>query len=172
MNSTVHECVEGGKNVEVQFENEYTMNKELIKEYVHNVLSKNTIIMGMLLTLLGIILLFVHIETIYPILVIIFGITLMLFPMIMTSELEKASKRLNNGTIEKTNVKFGENIVMDEGKAHLEFEYSQITKILQTKSFIVLQTSKQSAILVLKNGFTKGEEKEFMEFIEEKTNCK
>ena len=158
--------------MESQFENEYTMSKELIKEYVHNVLNKNTIIIGMLLTLLGIMLLFVPIETIYAILVIIGGITLMLFPMIMTSELEKASKRLNNGKIEKTNVKFGENIVMDEGKAHLEFEYSQITKILQTPNFIVLQTSRQSAILVLKNGFTKGDEKEFIKFIEEKTNCK
>ena len=148
------------------------MNKELIKEYVHNVLSKNTIIIGVLLTLLGIILLFISIETVYATLVIIGGASLMLIPITMVKGLEEASKRLNNGTIEKTNVKFGENIVMDEGKAHLEFEYSQITKILQTKSFIVLQTSKQSAILVLKNGFTKGEEKEFVKFIEEKTNCK
>ena len=79
-------------------------------------------------------------------------------------------KRLNNGTIEKTNVKFLNNIVMNEGKVHLEFEYGQITQIVYTKNFIVLKTSEQSAILVLKNGFLKGNETEFLKFIKEKTN--
>ena len=57
---------------------------------------------------------------------------------------------------------------INEGKVHLEFEYNQITKILQTKNFIVLKTSEQSAILVLKDGFLKGTENEFLKFIEEK----
>ena len=62
------------------------------------------------------------------------------------------------------------NIVMNEGKVHLEFEYSQIIKILQTKNFIVLKTSEQSAILVLKDGFLKGTESDFIKFIENKLN--
>ena len=52
----------------------------------------------------------------------------------------------------------------------LEFEYSQITQIVHTKNFIVLKTSEQSAILVLKNGFLKGNETDFLKFIKEKTN--
>ena len=57
---------------------------------------------------------------------------------------------------------------MDEGKVHLEVEYSQITEIVQTKNFIVLKTSEQSAVLVYKNGFIKGNENDFMKFIEER----
>ena len=90
-------------------------------------------------------------------------------PLVSAKELEKSAKRLNNGNIEKTRVKFLDNIVMDEGKVHLEVEYNQITEIVQTKNFIVLKTSEQSAVLVLKNGFVKGNENDFMKFIEEKT---
>lgn len=57
---------------------------------------------------------------------------------------------------------------MDEGKVHLEFEYNQITKIVETKSFIVLRLSENSAILVLKDGFVKGTQEEFSKFINEK----
>ena len=53
-------------------------------------------------------------------------------------------------------------------KVHLEFEYSQVSKIVQTQNFIVLKLGKQSAILVYKNGFTEGSENEFIKFIEEK----
>lgn len=89
-------------------------------------------------------------------------------PILAVKQLEETEKRLNNGIIEKTNVKFSDNIVMNEGKVHLEFEYNQITKILHTKNFIVLKTSGQSAILVLKDGFLKGTESEFLKFIGEK----
>ncbi len=54
---------------------------------------------------------------------------------------------------------------MDEGKVHLEFEYNQIKQILETKNFIVLKTSEQSAILVLKEGFTTGKVEDFITFI-------
>ena len=99
---------------------------------------------------------------------IIAGVASIMTPILTVKQLEETEKRLNNGIIEKTNVKFSNNIVMDEGKVHLEFEYNQIIKILQTKNFIVLKTSEQSAILVLKNGFLKGNENDFIKFIEEK----
>ena len=153
------------------FENEYMMESKYFKEYVYNVLCKKTIIIGLIVMIIGILFyIFVGKEkaTIVITAAIIAGIVLILTPIITTKQLEDAEKRLNNGTIEKTNVKFSNNIVMNEGKVHLEFEYNQITNIVQTKNFIVLKTSEQSAILVLKDGFLKGTEIEFLKFIEEK----
>jgi len=155
------------------FENEYKMETAFFKEYVYNVLCKKTIIIGFGVALIGILFLcFASNQISYIILTtaIIAFISAILTPIITTKELEKAEKRFNNGTIEKTNIKFSNNIVMNEGKVHLEFEYSQIIQILDTKNFIVLKTSEQSAILVLKNGFLKGNEIEFLKFIKEKTN--
>ena len=94
--------------------------------------------------------------------------TAIISPIIMIYNIENTSKRINNGKIEKTSVEFDNNIKMNEGKVHLEFEYSQVSKIVQTPNFIVLKLGKQSAILVCKNGFTEGSENEFMKFIEEK----
>lgn len=59
---------------------------------------------------------------------------------------------------------------MNEGKIHLEFDYKQIKKIVNTKNFIILKINNKSAILVLKNGFVKGNKKDFIEFIENKIN--
>lgn len=155
------------------FENEYKMETKYFKEYVYNVLCKKTIIAGFIIALIGILFFFLTFsQNSYIILTaaIIAFISAILTPIITTKQLEEAEKRLNNGTIEKTNVKFLNNIVMNEGKVHLEFEYGQITQIVYTKNFIVLKTSNQSAILVLKNGFLIGNETEFLKFIKEKTN--
>ena len=155
------------------FENEYTMETKYFKEYVYNVLCKKTIITGFIIALIGILFFFfTNSQNSYIVLTaaIIAGIASLFTPIITTKQLEDAEKRLNNGKIENTNIKFSNNIVMNEGKVHLEFEYSQITKIVDTKNFIVLKTSEQSAILVFKNGFLKGSETEFLKFIKEKTN--
>lgn len=159
----------------ILFENEYTMKTEFFKEYVYHVLCKNMTIVGILISLLGIVFFFLADgATSYIVFTaaIISGIAAILTPVTMVKQLEETEKRLNNGKIEPTKVVFSKNIAMDEGKVHLEFEYNQISKIVQTKNFIVLKTSAQSAILVFKNGFSKGNEKDFLNFIEEKTNAK
>ena len=158
------------------FENEYTMETNYFKEYVYNVLCKKTICTGVIIGVIGI-LFFIMVHSVFSYITLTAGVIAFLSaiftPMVSAKELEKAAKRLNNGNIEKTNVKFLNNIVMDEGKVHLEVEFSQITEIVQTKNFIVLKTSEQSAVLVLKNGFIKGNENDFMKFIEEKIKkCK
>ena len=157
------------------FENEYTMETKYFKEYVYNVLCKKIIVNSIWLALLGILLFILMEGTMsYMILsaMIILCIASIFTPIITVKQLEETEKRLNNGVIEKTNVKFSDNIVMDEGKVHLEFEYSQITEMVQTKNFIVLKTSEQSAILIFKNGFIKGNEQDFISFIEEKISKK
>lgn len=153
------------------FENEYLMERKYYKEYVLNVLCKKIIITGLLVMIFGLIFIaFVGLEDAKIVLTaaIIAGIASILTPVVTIKQLEDTEKRLNNGKIEKTKVIFSDNIVMDEGKVHLEFEYNQITKIVETKSFIVLRLSENSAILVLKDGFVKGTQEEFSKFINEK----
>lgn len=153
------------------FENEYLMERKYYKEYVLNVLCKKIIITGLLVMIFGLIFtVFVGLENAKIVLTaaIIAGAASILTPVVTIKQLEDTEKRLNNGKIEKTKVIFSDNIVMDEGKVHLEFEYNQITKILETKSFIVLRLSENSAILVLKDGFVKGTQEEFSKFINEK----
>lgn len=153
------------------FENEYLMERKYYKEYVLNVLCKKIIITGLLVMIFGFIFtVFVGLEDAKIVLTaaIIAGIASILTPVVTIKQLEDTEKRLNNGKIEKTKVIFSDNIVMDEGKVHLEFEYNQITKIIEIKSFIVLRLSENSAILVLKDGFVKGTQEEFSKFINEK----
>ena len=154
-----------------EYVNEYTMNKKYINEYTYFVLCKPLLIMGLLIGVLGIccFLIFKGEPRKLCLLGGVFAlITALIAPITTSKEIYENSKRLNNGRIRKTKVVFKENIVMDEGKAHLEFEYQQITKIVKTKNFIVLKLAKNSAILVFKDGFVKGELNNFITFIETK----
>lgn len=153
------------------FENEYTMNRALTKEYVFKIIGKRMMIIGLSIFILGIIL-FLSLDDGMRYVMLTCGF-IGLFcaiatPIIMINNLETASKRLNNGKIEKTKVAFKDNITMDEGKVHLEFEYSQIKQIVETNHFIVLKLGDNSAILVFKDGFTKGNKEEFIKFIKSK----
>ena len=154
--------------MEIKFINEYKLNRKLIKEYVYNVLCKNIITSGYALTIISLILFFVNKETLVLTISFISLITTILTPILTINQIEENSKKLNNEKIEKTIITFSNNIVMDEGKAHLEFDYKQIKKITETKNFLVLSLSKQSAILVLKQGFTKNDDQNFLKFIKEK----
>lgn len=151
-------------------ENEYTMTNKLLREYVYNSLCKKTIIICYVISILGFCMYILDSNSIMLTgsLTLLF-ITIVL-PIITIKQIEETGKRLNNGKIEKTKVKFFDNIVMDEGKAHLEFEYSQIKQVIETKNLIILKISRQNAILVLKDGFIEGDYKKFLEFINDKIN--
>ena len=148
------------------FKNEYTMNRKLIVEYVFKIFGTKTIIRGIFIFILGLLMYLIEGDSLGYVMLtcaIICLFTAVISPIIMIYNIENTSKRINNGKIEKTSVEFD-----NEGKVHLEFEYSQVSKIVQTQNFIVLKLGKQSAILVYKNGFTEGSENEFIKFIEEK----
>ena len=155
----------------MEYVNEYTMNKKYINEYVYFVLCKPLLIMGLLIGLAGISFFFILDGETRKLCLLggVFAlITAFIAPVSTSKEIYENSKRLNSGNIKKTKVVFKENIVMDEGKAHLEFDYQQINKIIKTKNFIVLKLAKSSAILVFKDGFVKGEQSSFISFIESK----
>ena len=153
------------------FENEYTMNRDLTKEYVFKIIGKRIMIIGLTIFIVGIILFLSLDDGMRYVMLTCSFIGLfcaIVTPITMINNLENASKRLNNGKIEKTKVAFKDNITMDEGKVHLEFEYSQIKQILETNHFVVLKLGDNSAILVYKDGFTKGNKEDFLKFISSK----
>lgn len=158
--------------MEYTFENQYTMNKSWYFEYVSLVLFKGPLLVCLLFVFFSILFMFLK-GQIFDILIFFILFVLFFSYFLLTKTVKsliEVSKRLNNGVIKKTVVHFGEHIEMDEGIAHLEFQYSQIKDVVKTKNFIVLKLSCDSAILVLKNGFTRGSEKDFLEFIQTRIN--
>lgn len=155
------------------YKNEYTLNKKLITEYVFDILCKDIIVCGAILSVFAFGMFLLDTSSYVGLIVCFISLLFMAFcPIFMIKNLEENSKRLNNGKIEKTIVEFNDNIIMNEGKVHLEFEYSQIKKIKKTKNFIVLMISNKSAILVYKDGFIEGNIENFYNFINEKVNMK
>ena len=155
------------------FENQYIFDRKLITEYVISILSKRTILTGLFVFIAGCILYYVEDGNMrYAMLTCAFlGILCAIFlPIVLINSYEKNAKRLNNGTIEKTQVLFNDNIVMNEGKVHLEFEYSQILKITQSKNLVFLELGNKTGILVSKDGFIKGDLNSFLDFINSKIN--
>ena len=163
------------------FKNEYTMNRKLIVEYVFKIFGTKTIIRGIFIFILGLLMYLIEGDSLGYVMLtcaIICLFTAVISPIIMIYNIENTSKRINNGKIDELDIKstmmyrhddYVDGIeLVNEGKVHLEFEYSQVSKIVQTQNFIVLKLGKQSAILVYKNGFTEGSENEFIKFIEEK----
>ena len=153
------------------FKNEYTFDRKLIWEYVLKTVGIRMIVIGVLLFLVGIIMCpcYIGVMKRVTLLCSAYGLLYAIFmPMVVVRNVEASWKRLNNGKQEKTEVLFGDNIIMNEGRVHLEFEYEQIKKIRETKNLIMLGLGKSSAILVYKSGFTEGTKEDFMKFIQEK----
>lgn len=156
------------------FENQYLMNEKLFLEYVSKSLYKKIIRLGIILFIAGVVLYYFNYSSDlrYSMLALIFvGLyTALLVPVLYAKKLVEYSKKLNNGKIEKTIVKFNEKIELDEGLVHFEFDYSQVHDIMETKNFIVLRLTEYSSILVFKDGFINSNKEDFMKFIKEKTN--
>lgn len=155
------------------FENEYLMDKRLLKEYVYNSIGKKYIINGFFVFITGLIMyLLIEINVRYVVLTCsLIGLYFAIFfPGILINSFEKTGRQLNNGKIEKTNIKFNTNILMKEGNVQMQYEYSQIKKISETKNFFVLSLGNESAILVHKEGFIKGNKENFLEYMYKKIN--
>lgn len=153
------------------FKNEYTFDRKLIWEYVLKTVGIRMIVIGVLLFFAGIIMYPWYIGVMKRVVLLCsaYGLLYAIFmPMVVVRNVEASGKRLNNGKQEKTEVLFGDNIIMNEGRVHFEFEYEQIKKIRETKNLIMLGLGKSSAILVYKSGFTEGTKEDFMKFIQEK----
>ncbi len=160
--------------MDIRFENRYTANDAMLREYVNKVASRSISIMCVVVFLLGVLLLAlarvngdgVGIAAVCMVIAVVVGL---LTPQLLLREIRATSDRLNNGKTCETVVRFGEHITMDEGTTSMQFEYSQITKIHDLKHSYVLMLGRQNGILLSKTGFTVGSFEDFQPFIREKT---
>lgn len=159
------------------FENEYTMSKKLTMEYIWRTFGIKALAIGLPLSAIAFLEAFLFYGKEARFILVAIGISMLLYPfvvsIIMFRSLEKMSKLLNDGKLEKTQVIFDDNIiVLNEGKVHLELNYDQMDKVIQSKNFIIVKTKAKSAVLVYKQGFVKGDKDAFLEFISKKIQKK
>lgn len=161
---------------DVRFENRYTMNELMLREYVHKAACRNIELMSLGVFLLGAFALVVAVANQDKLLMGVVGACLfidvfagMMTPQMMLREIRATSDRLNNGKKCETVVRFGDSITMEEGTTSMRFEYSQITKIFNLKHSYVLMLGKQNGIMLSKTGFMDNNFEEFRRFIRQKT---
>ncbi|MCD8050464.1 MAG: YcxB family protein [Clostridiales bacterium] len=162
--------------IDIRFENRYKVNELMLREYVYKVVSRNIVLMCVVVFLLGVFLLALSrsngdnfmtgIAAVCMVIAVVVGV---LTPRLLLREIRATSDRLNNGRKCETVVRFGEKITMEEGTTSMQFEYSQITKIHDLKHSYVLMLGRQNGILLNKTGFTVGSFEDFQPFIREKT---
>ena len=131
--------------MDIEFENKFYINDEMLKEYVNKVLSK-------------------YVRRIFLVYILIF-----LF-IVKNGILKKTAKSIHNDQSYPILVQFGNNIFMQEGKFSIELDYSKIIKIYYLKYSYLLMFTNSNGIMVKYDSFTKGNFEDFKEFIKE--NCK
>jgi len=156
------------------FKNKYTMNKELYREYCVSIFMKKILFVGVLMVVIAMLSVITSSGVYRGINICAATVLAVLCVTIFTylpTRLMDESMRIGGGKINETQVVFDKNIVMDEGKIHMEFEYAQVLKIFESKNFLALNIGKGSNILVKKDGFTEGTLEDFRSFIKDKTGA-
>ena len=163
--------------MDIEFENKFYTNDEMLKEYVNKVLSKyvRRIFLVYILIFLFIVkngILKGDSGTIFRLIV---CTIFLLFLNFLTQKyffkiLKKTAKSIHNDQSYPTLVQFGNNIFMQEGKFSIELDYSKIIKIYYLKYSYLLMFTNSNGIMVKYDSFTKGNFEDFKEFIKE--NCK
>lgn len=157
------------------FENRYYADTAVIKEYVKHIFCKWTRRMGITLMIISgmafgvsLFLDFEMSDSALFLACFLGGLMIYLYYYLVVKSLQKQSRNLHNGKLPEVSVKFGDVIEMSEGKVSMEIQYSQIVKVFETPNLYALMIGKNQSILVVKQGFTKGTEENFKEFITEK----
>ena len=117
-----------------------------------------------------------------------FGFTAGLFflaALMILSVLMSAPKRAAAQVVERNRKQYGEDIAVtldffDDGikamnhqmQTRADAQYSDIIRLIETKSLYLLMVKRGMALMVAKDGFSLGKEKDFPAFIMEKTGLK
>ena len=167
---------------EVRYENRYTENKQIVREFHKYCLCRTQRRIGliaivialavavlMLMGTLG----FVHISelkaTIFweiSIVCLILGVLLNLYYR-MTTMIAMAQDRKNmNGNIPETIIQFSDDdvVISELGKVKT-FHYRELAEPMETKNLIIMMIARYAAIVVKKDAFTYGDAESFKDFI-------
>ena len=145
------------------YENVYTMNDGMVKDYVLRILCRHIIMFGSVLIAVGVGMM-IYVGGFQPLFfsVMVCGICCaIVLPMIILTQYKKALMGA-----EKNRIRFRDrNIVLENAMGHMNVTYDQIERIRKTRYFYVLDTKTKAAILVYKDGFVKGNPETFYDFI-------
>ncbi|MCI8400384.1 MAG: hypothetical protein HFF90_13475 [Oscillibacter sp.] len=154
-----------------QFENQYVMTKEMLREYISRVicrgLMKHCIWFSGLCALLCLAAIRFSSFGIAAVLgaFAVMGISAGLSLPFLTARQLDSSETVR---AEATVVQFGERILLTEGSVRSWYDYSEITAVQVFRTFSVLRLGKGDAIVLAPEGFSRGDDITFWRFFREK----
>lgn len=170
---------------EVRFENRYTENKQIVREFHKYCLCRGQRRIGliciaiaiatalfMLLGMAGLVHVSETVSTVcweISIMSMLLGVLLNLYYR-MTTMIAMAQDRKNmGGSIPETIIQFSDrDVVISELGKVKTFLYRELAEPMETKNLIILMIAKYAAIVVHKDGFTYGTLEDFRTFINER----
>ena len=170
---------------DVLFENRYTENKVLVREFhkyclcrTHRRVGKVMLVIGLIagaimsLSQFGVISVTGTKGVILweaAIVFLILGFLLSIYHMMTTWIALRQDRRTMGGEIPETVIQFTDKevIISELGKLKT-FHYRELGEVIETKNLFVLPISRYAAVVAAKEGFTYGNENDFREFIEAK----
>lgn len=162
----------------MQYENRYVLSDQMMSDYIRKVLCRDIRLAGTVLSLVSAVMLVLTLAEGSYVLAAVFGVCLLivapaslLTPFLTLQQMRDASEKLHGGRICETVIRFGEDIVMEEGTVSIRIAYEQIKRIVELPSVCVLAMGKHNAVLVKPDGFSVGQYEGFLAFIREKTKA-
>ena len=155
------------------YENRFFSTDEMLKEYIRCVIYRKISLLGTLFALLSLVMLLVTWRDGDSALMAIFGVCLfiilvvLLFSPVLTLRQVKAdNQRIHNGLLFETVVRFGDRILVQEGRFSFSCDYHQILQL--HKHCWVLMFGPRNGILLVPDRFTIGDPDGFEAFLRER----
>ena len=150
---------------------EYTITKELFKEYAYQIRYKWLLIVGSIVSLANFILGIIIGDFLIIFLSIILILLILSIPLIYV-KIHFHVNKVYFKNYSKSKLILKDSIILEEVNNHLEYSYDIINSIKETKNLIVLCLPFTGALLISKEGMSLKEVDGLMDFIHNKTSIK
>ena len=150
---------------------QYTITKELFKEYAYQIRYKSILIGGSIFSLSEIVLGIILKDWLIILLSIIVFILVLSIPIIYVN----GHFLVNKAYLEdynKSKLILDSKIIIEENNNHLEYDYSIIKNLKETKNLIVLGLPYGGSLLISKEGMSLKELNSLIDFLHNKTSIK
>ena len=150
---------------------EYTITKELFKEYAYQIRYKWLLIVGSIASLANFILGIIIGDFLIIFLSLILILLILSIPLIYV-KIHFHVNKVYFKNYSKSKLILKDSIILEEVNNHLEYSYDIIKSIKETKNLIVLCLPFTGALLISKEGMSLKEVNSLMDFIHNKTGIK
>ena len=150
---------------------EYTITKELFKEYAYQIRYKWLFIVGSIASLVNFLLGIIIGDFLIIFLSIILILLILSIPLICV-KIHFLVNKVYFKNYSKSKLILKDSIILEEVNNHLEYSYDIIKSIKETKNLIVLCLPFTGALLISKEGMSLKEVDGLMDFIHNKTSIK